>query len=57
MPRKSKKPIVLLIEGLGPNDNLILALDNLEVYNKSLRNDINTNTDKLHQIRKMIDDI
>jgi hypothetical protein len=52
--KKKKKPGLLIIEGAGPTENIILGLENLEINNESLREAIRTNNSQLDKIRNII---
>ena len=52
--KKTKKPGILVIEGTGATDHIILGLENLETNNETLREAIKTNNSRLNKIRNIL---
>jgi hypothetical protein len=56
MPLRSKSivPKVLVIESPDPSKNIILAIENMEECNKSLKDSLRDSIDQLDWIKKLL---
>ncbi len=55
--RSANTPPVLVIECANPSQNIILALEDLEENNKSLRHSINDANSQLELLKKILGNI
>jgi hypothetical protein len=54
MSPKKKKPALLVIEGSELAENIVLALKDSELNNKSLQDAIASNNEQLEKLKKLI---
>lgn len=54
MSRTKSKPIVLVLEGSDPSQNIILALDDLEKNNSSLKRAMTATSNQLNSLKEML---
>jgi hypothetical protein len=54
MSRTKKKPIVLVLEGADPSQNIILALDDLEKNNSRLKRAMTATGNQIGKLREIL---